>query len=83
MSMGMKCRMAIVDCRLVDWRFVFLCSLAAALAVAPAACVQPASNGQMDNQVELRRRAMEGLKAAVGYRQNPVVRVEAVEALSE
>jgi len=74
--------MSNVECRIVDGRRAFLYSFAAALTVALGGCVKPAANRQKNNQVELRRRAMEGLKAAVGYRQNPVVRVQAVEALS-
>jgi len=83
--MSMKCRMIRlrrIECRLVDWRCAFLYSLAATSTVALTGCVQPANKRQTNNQVELRRRAMEGLKAAVGYRHNPAVRVEAVEALS-
>ncbi|MEK7755933.1 MAG: HEAT repeat domain-containing protein, partial [Planctomycetota bacterium] len=75
-------RLRRIECRFVDGRCAFLYSLAAALTVIPAGCVQPAASRQTNNDVELRRRAMEGLKAAVGYRHNPVVRVEAVEALA-
>jgi HEAT repeat protein len=46
-----------------------------------AGCAQPRVGREVSNRVELRRRAMECLKNAVAYRDNPVVRVEAVEAL--
>jgi HEAT repeat protein len=75
-------RLRRIDCRLVDGRSAFLYSFAAALTVALAGCVQPVAGRQTNNQVEVRRRAMEGLKAAVVYRFNPAVRVEAIEALS-
>jgi len=45
-------------------------------------CVQPNLQTKVNRPQELRGRAMEGLKAAVAYRHNPVVRVEAVEALA-
>ncbi len=47
-----------------------------------AGCAAPTAKLNSNDQVELRRRAMEGLKAAVGYRDNAVVRVEAIEALN-
>jgi HEAT repeat protein len=56
-------------------------SLGTAVVIVLAGCVQPRVDRATDNRVELRRRAMECLKAAVAYRYNPVVRVEAVEAL--
>ena len=74
--------MSIVDCRLLNGRCALRSSFAAALTIVLVGCVQPTSNRQTNDQGELRQRAMEGLKAAVGYRYNPVVRVEAVEALA-
>lgn len=82
MSADVDCRLAVVDCRLADVRFVRRFSLSLATTVLLAGCVQPTSKPETNNRVELRRRAMDGLKAAVGYRHNPVVRVEAVEALN-
>ncbi len=46
-----------------------------------AGCASPQVTGREVNRVSLKRRALECLKAAVYYEANPVVRVEAVEAL--
>jgi len=80
--MKMDCRLSIVDCRMVVRRCALHYSFATALTIVLVGCVQPASSRRTNNQVELRRRAMECLKAGVGYRHNPAVRVEAVEALA-
>lgn len=44
-------------------------------------CVSPQPVGKSVNQVTLKRRALACLEAAIRYEANPVVRVEAVEAL--
>lgn len=51
------------------------------LVALPAGCAQPPMAGTGINRVPLKRRALECLKAAVAYKANPAVRVEAVEAL--
>lgn len=61
---------------------VFLIFEVVAAAGLPSGCVQPNLQTNAKQPQELRRRALEGLKAAVGYRHNAVVRVEAVEALA-
>ena len=75
------CRLSNVDCRMAGGRRGRRFSLGAAVAIVLAGCAQHKVRPETDNRVELRRRAMECLKAAVGYPHNPVVRVEAVEAL--
>lgn len=80
MSMGTKCRMSNGECRMPAR--VFLIIEVVAAAGLPSGCVQPNLQTNANQPQELRRRAMDGLKAAVGYRHNPVVRVEAVEALA-
>lgn len=51
------------------------------LAVLPGGCVSPRPIRTTQDHPEYRRRAMESLRAAIRYGQNPVVRAEAVEAL--
>lgn len=76
-----ECRLSNVECRMPRGRSHRLPSLMAASAILLAGCAQPRVDRATSNRVDLRRRAMECLKAAVAYRYNPVVRVEAVEAL--
>lgn len=73
-------RMSNVECRMPA-RVILVFEVVAA-ANLTAGCVQPNSPSDAKQPLELRRLAMECLKAAVGYRHNPVVRVSAVEALS-
>lgn len=80
--MNRNCRLPIVDCRLAGRSRPRLSAFGVASAIVLVGCAQPASNRGADNRPELRRRAMECLKAAVRYKHNPVVRIEAVEALS-
>ena len=77
----MNCQLPIADGRLLLARFAYHGSCSAAVALLLAGCAQPRVVHEVNNRVELRRRAMECLKAAVAYRHNAVVRIEAVEAL--
>jgi len=49
--------------------------------VAAAGCMQPVDPNHRVNRLPAKRRALDVLSAAVTYRANPVVRVEAIEAL--
>lgn len=69
------------------WRFnvavrFLLCTLTAVFAtLAAPGCLRPEARYARVDRGELERKARDCLKAAIGYQHNPVVRVEAVEAL--
>ncbi len=67
---------------LAVWSHERLLVFAATLAALLAGCAQPTKGRGGIDDSELHYRAMECLKAGVSYEHNPIVRVEAVEALA-
>jgi len=54
-----------------------------AVCLAASGCVSPSGTDSTFDRTQLQRRALTCLKAGIGYEANPVVRVEAVEALEQ